>query len=598
MITTIPDLLFARVDETPSATAIWQHLDGTWNSRTWSDVEREVARLADRMRTVGVGKGAPVALIADTRPEWTAVDMATLCLGGVLVGIYPTLLGSQIAWQLRHAEAELLIVENAEQLRKIQPFLEELPQIRDVWSIDAVDGFWSLMEMRGAQIDDGAVGRLRRDGSQVLPDDIATIIYTSGTTGEPKGALLSHKAFVGVVKSTHAAVPLSPGQRGVAFLPLAHSLQRFANYLAVHSGVEGFYTPSIPALPETIKFARPQVLPSVPRMLVKIKQAIEAGVAAKGDGAIRAYDWALGVGSERAELVRQGRSVPLGLRLKWNMADRLVLSKIREELGGELRLLVSGGAALDRAVAEWYHALGILVLEGWGLTETCAPATANREDRFKFGTVGPALEGVEIRIAPDGEVLLKSPGMFSGYFKNEDATKAAFDEEGWFLTGDIGEVDADGFLRILDRKKAIVVTAGGKNIAPTPIEERMTASAWLDQAVVIGDERPFLIALLVLDLEQLKSRVGIEGLDWHDQDQVIAHPTISGLVREAIARTNEPAARFEQVKRWALLVEPFTVENGCLTPTLKLKRSAVTERYRSVIDSVYAGQAGEGLARP
>ena len=598
MPTTIPELFFSRVAATPDATAFWYRQDGEWLCRTWRTAAEEIASLAEKMRAVGVHSGTPVALVAETRPEWTAVDMAVLCLGGVVVGIYPTLRGDQIAWQIQHAEAELLILEDAAQVEKMRPFLDDFPKLRVIWTIDAVEGFESLEQGEVDVAATDAVDRLRADGALVEPESIATIIYTSGTTGEPKGALLSHGAFAAVVKATNEAVPFPPGQRGVAFLPLAHSLQRFAGYLAVYSGVEGFYAPSIVELPETIKYARPQLLPSVPRMLVKIKQAIEAGVAQRGERAQRVYNWAMAIADDRATRLRDGQPISMGLDLKWRLADRIVLSKIRAELGGELRLLVSGGAALESAVAEWYHALGILVVEGWGLTETCAPATANREDRFKFGTVGPALEGVEIRIADDGEVLLKSPGLFSGYFKNEEATREAFTEDGWFCTGDIGALDDDGFLRILDRKKAIVVTAGGKNIAPTPIEERIVAHGWLDQAIVLGDERPHLIALIVPDFEQLSVWANREQLASAERDDWIAHEVVQRVAREAIEEANAPAARFEQVKRWVLLTEPFSVENGCLTPTLKLKRNIVRQRYASLIDSVYGGQVGAGLARP
>jgi long-chain acyl-CoA synthetase len=597
MSQTIPEILFERADESPDAIACWAFDDGVWKSATWTEALQDVALIGDRLRALDLKPGAKVALVAETRAEWTTVDFAALCLGCVTVGIYPSLLGDQIAWQVQHAEAEVLVLENARQVEKLRPFLQGLTDLKAIWTIDAVEGFDALANGAAVASRSGDVAALRRDASAVKPEHSATIIYTSGTTGEPKGVLLSHGAFVAVVHATSAALPYPSGMRGVGFLPLAHSLQRFAGYLAVFSGVEGYYAPSIAALASTIRDARPHLLASVPRMLVKIKQAVEAGVAEKGPRAQAAYDWAMTVAHDRADLLRRGEAISVGLHWKWRLADRLVLSKIRKGLGGSLEIMACGGAALEPSVAQWYHALGILVLEGWGLTETCAPATANREDRFKFGTVGSALDGVELKIAEDGEVLVKSVGMFSGYYKNEAATSEAFTADGWFCTGDIGSIDEDGFLRILDRKKAIIVTAGGKNIAPTPIEERLEVHEWIDQAVVIGDERPYLIALIVPDFEKLALWAGRQDLAEGDREAWIAHDQVRASVREAIDAANQPVARFEQVKRWATLTDGFTIENGCLTPTMKLKRRIVTDRHARLIDAVYAVQQGEGIVR-
>jgi len=580
---TIPALLFENVDRSPDRVSIYWAADGgVWKALTTRESAIEVARLARGMADRGVGKGTCVAILSDTRREWNAVDFATLCLGGVTLGIYPSMLADAVIWQLRHGRAKVLVVENAAQAAKVMARRGELPDLEHVVSIEPVDGLPGLASWRG----EGDLAWLRGQAMAVQPGDTATIIYTSGTTGLSKGVVLTHGAFVAVAKATIGLIPVDPGDRSVVFLPLAHSFQRFTVYRGLLEDVVGYYAESLDKLPEALVAARPQILASVPRMLEKIRAKVLATVDAKGGATKRIFDRAFAVGKERIGRVERKERVGLALELQWRFYDRLVFSKIRERLGGQIRVLVSGGAALDPEVARWYGAMGIIVLEGWGLSETCAPATCNTPDDFRFGTVGKPIPGVEVRIADDGEILVRGPGLFAGYFEDAAAT-AEVVRDGWFYTGDIGEFDRDGFLKITDRKKELIVTAGGKNIAPVPIEKRIERGALVGQAMVIGSEKPYLVALLVPDDEALAALAKRSG--WPDEaiERRLERAEVRAALQAAVDEANAELARFEQVKKWAAVAVPFSIESGELTPTLKLKRRVVSQRHAAAIAALY-----------
>jgi long-chain acyl-CoA synthetase len=581
---TIPRLLLARADATPEATAYWWKEADEWRSRRWRDSFAQVAQAARALADLGVERGSPVAILSETRPEWAALDLATLSLRGITVGVYPSLTAEQVAFQLAHSEARIVFVENAAQAAKIAAVRSELPQLRHVIAITPVPGLPSLEELRPAG---DHTAWLRQRALEALPDDVATYIYTSGTTGNPKAAVLTHRNFWEVAHASRAVAKVRPGDRSVVFLPLAHSLQRFTVYRGLLEQIEGVYAESIDKLPEALVFARATILASVPRMLEKIREKADAQAASRGGVAKRIYDWAFRVGAARAATLETGAPLDAWTGLQLRLADRLVFSKVKAKLGGELRVIVSGGAALDPHVARWYLAMGIPVLEGWGLTETSAPATANREDRFKVGTIGPPLPGVEVRVDADGELLVRGPGVFQGYLKDPEATAAAF-TDGWFRTGDIGTIDADGFVRITDRKKEILVTAGGKNIPPVNLEKRLERSRYVSQAVVIGDARPYLTALLAPEPEALAAFARERG--WPDEPLAarLARPEVRALYDAGVAEANASVAKFEQIKKYALLDSPFTVESGELTPTLKLKRRVIAERRKAEIEALYA----------
>jgi len=582
---TVPGLLFHRAALAGDAPCFfWKDPEaaGGWASQDMATSLRELSGVARALERLGSGPGVTTAILSETRREWVAVDLANLCLGGVTVGVYPTLLPRQIAYQLAHAEVRVLVVEDAAQAAKIAGIRDQVPTLEAIVSLEAAPGLERLQDL--AAPEDHAW--LEARSQAVEPDDVATYIYTSGTTGEPKGAVLTHGNFVTVARASQTAVPTRPGDRSLIFLPLAHSLQRFAVYRGLmEEDGEGWFT-TIDDFQEALAAARPQVLATVPRMLEKIRSRAQAKVAERGGIVKTLFDWAFRVGLARSHRLETGAPVPTTLAWQYALADRLVFSRIRERLGGEMRCLVSGGAALNPDVARWYHAMGITVLEGWGLTETSAPATANREDDFKFGTVGKALPEVELHIADDGEILVRGPGIFREYLKNPEATADAL-ADGWFHTGDIGALDAEGFLRITDRKKAILVTAGGKNIAPLPIETRLEYCDYVETSVVIGSERPYLVALLTPDEENLDAWASQNGLPAEDLATRLERPEVRALFDAAVADANRDQARFEQVKKYALLPTSFSDQTGELTPTLKLKRRVINERHGEVIDALY-----------
>jgi len=573
----IPQLFLDRHDRDPKAVGFYilaetdvhnigepapQHPG--WKAVRFGRALQELSGIARRLYSLGVDKGVPVAILANTSHLWAAADLAILALGGVTVGIYPNSRPEEALHQLRHSGARVLLIEDAGLFAALQPGLDDLPELVHCFCFQEAGAL--LPRFTPASPDEAF---LRARVAALSPDDVATHVYTSGTTGPSKAVVLTHRNFLATIESSRRAIPTEPGDRSVIFLPLAHSLQRFAVYRGLAETAVGYYAPTIASLPQVIAVARPQVLASVPRMLEKIKATAEARAAAKSAKAAEILAWAVQVGKAVNQLQRKGERVPLTLRTQHKLADTLVYTKVRQNLGGELRMIVSGGAALSVEVAEWFEALGISVREGWGLTETCAPATANRADRFRVGTVGLPLPGVSVKVDADGELLVRGPGNFSGYLHDPVATAAAFTPDGYFRTGDIGSVDVEGFVRILDRKKELIVTAGGKNIAPVPIEKALEGGP-IGQAVVIGSERPYLVALLCTEPDVA-----------HDE-------ALRRAIAARVEEVNRGLARTETIKRWALLPSPLSVEGGELTPTLKLRRRVIIERHRAQIEALYA----------
>lgn len=591
-MTTIPSLFVHRIAQAPDAPAFYvRSVDDRaglgrpstehpgWTMYTLRDCGRHVSGMVQRLYALGVGPGVPVAIVSDANHMWAAVDLAVLALRGVTVGIYPSLTGRQIAWQLAHCGARVLIVEDASQAHKVQPYLHELDDLVHVFSMSADAG---MPQITPAEPDEAF---LRDRAAEVGASDLATIVYTSGTTGDPKGVELTHGQFDAVLTATRHALPIEPEARSIVFLPLAHSLQRMALYRGLMDDVQGWFC-GISELPDVLLLSRPTVLVSVPRMLEKIKATAEARATKRGKHAAAALRWAIGVGRARSFLQRHGRQVPLTLLTQHAVADRLVLREIRDGLGGALEGVICGGAALSVDVSEWFEAAGVAVREGWGLTETCAPATTNTWEHSRPGSVGLPLPGVRIRLAGDGEIEVDSPGNFRGYHRDPAATRAAFTPDGWFRTGDLGSIDPDGFLRITGRKKAIIVTAGGKNISPVPIEKALEGGI-VERAVVIGSERPHLVALFTLDpdmvavLAKTASWAG-EPEDW------AARAEIEAVLEERVQQANSCLPRFQQIKRWARLSGPLSVEEGTLTPTLKVRRAQVELVHADAIAALYA----------
>lgn len=547
-----------------------------WNGRACLE---QLAGLARRLSALGADRGVPLAILGDTCHTWAACDFANLSLGGITIGIYPSLLGPDVAWQLRHAEARVLIVQNRAQYEKVAPHLGELPALQHVLAMEPDAGCPQLLP------DAPDMDFLRARVAAVQPDDIATLIYTSGTTGNPKGAILTHRVLLDTIRIVQKVVTLTDEDRAIVFLPFAHILQRFTLYQGLTAGVVGYYCPSLAALPEVLQVAKPTLFATVPRFLEKVRAGAAARAAERGDRAAKIFAWASDVGKATAHARWHG-GAGLSLRLQHAIADRLVFSKIRERLGGSLRLIISGGAALNPEVNTWFEGAGVTVREVWGLTETCGPATLVPADEWLPGTVGRALPEVDIRLDEDGEVLVRGPNLFKGYFKEPEATAAVLTEDGFFRTGDIGRVDEQGVLKIVDRKKEILVTAGGKNIPPVNIEKKLEGGL-VGQAVVIGSERPFLVALLAPDPEVLTATAKEKGWEG-DYAALAARSDVRAAFQARVDEVNGKLASFESIKKFAVLPAPLSLETGELTPTLKLKRRVIAEKYAALIDGLYA----------
>jgi long-chain acyl-CoA synthetase len=534
----------AYLEETP---------DG-WREVSWPEAGARVEALAQALLARGVRKGDAVAVLSRTRLEWILLDWAIMSIGAVVVGLYPTNTASECAYILGHAEAVLAFVEDDAQREKLESVRAELPQLRELIA------FEDLASFRGEG----------QEPEPVEEDDLATLIYTSGTTGPPKGCMLTHKNLA------TAAIRVRTHMEGTTdtvllFLPMAHSFARICHQSAAFHGATLALVSDALRVPEALQRTRPTILPAVPRVYEKI-HANAVGEIERAGGLKRAIGrWALRVGARSSEARRSGRPLPPLLRAQVALADRLVFSKVRERLGGRLRLGVSGAAPLGVDVLEFFHSLNMLVIEGYGLTETSSSLSVNDPDEYRFGTVGRAVEGCDVRLDEDGEILVRSDTIFSGYYKDPEATAAAFTEDGWFRTGDVGTLE-DGWLTITDRKKDLIITAGGKNIAPQNLENALKSSRFISQAVVIGDRRPYITALITLDQVELQSA----GRDPQE------------LVQEIVDDVNRDRVRVEQIKRFMILPRDFSQEEGELTPTLKLRRKIVHEHFADEIDQLYS----------
>jgi len=429
-------------------------------------------------------------------------------------------------------------------------------------------------------------GALAEAEAAVGEDDLFTYIYTSGTTGPPKGCMIRHRNYYEMCRSSPEAGSFMTGDTLLLFLPLAHNFGRLAHLLGPHLGYTIAFCPDPLRVVETLPAVRPTVFPSVPRVYEKVHTAVQAKFAEATGARARLIDWALDVGRQVSVLKQQGRPVPRGLAAKHRIADRLVFAKVKARLGGRLRVAVSGGAPLSRAVAEFFHMLDILILEGYGLTECTTAATVNRPDRFRFGTVGPAMPRVELRLADDGELLISSPTVFAGYLKDEEATRAILDDEGWLHTGDVATIDADGFVKITDRKKDILITAGGKNVAPQDLENALKASRFISHAIVVGDRRPYIAALITLDEPEVAAWAAEQGID-AGPSTFATSEQVRTLVQEAVDAANEGRSTFGQVRRFAILPRDFSADEDEITPTMKIKRSVCEEHFAGDIERLY-----------
>jgi long-chain acyl-CoA synthetase len=563
---------------------------GEWTEMSYAELGAAVREIARGLIALGIRPGDRVSILSGTRPEWTLADLGSLCAGAVVAPIYHTNSAEECRYVLAHAESRLVFCENAEQAAKVERVRDRCPALEHVVMLEGSGpGALSLADLRvlAEPVDRSAPDGIAR---QVQPDDAATIVYTSGTTGPPKGCITTHANCMATARMYEQQLGFATSAEPIVvfmFLPLAHTLARVTQMVVLDVGGTLAYWRGDPkGVLDDLAATRPTHVPSVPRVYEKVHTKALGGIEEAGRVKRAIFHWALGVGRRVRELERAGRAPDALLRRRHQLADRLVLSKVRGLFGPDIKLALTGAAPIPREVLDFFDACGVLILEGYGMSETTAASTLNTQGSFRFGTVGRSLPGTEVSIAADGEVLMRGPHVFAGYFKDDEATREAFTEDRWLRSGDLGSLDEDGYLRITGRKKDLVITSSGKNISAANIETALREIRWVSQAVVYGDNRPYLVALLTLDPDEapaLAARVGVE--------PDVASMAADARVHEELARevdaVNQRFARIEQVKRFRILQRDLTQEDGELTPTLKVKRAVVCREFADVFDALY-----------
>ncbi|MDO8107952.1 AMP-dependent synthetase/ligase [Isoptericola sp. b441] len=574
------DARVARAGEAPLIEV--KQDDGTWQVLSAREVQLRVRAVAKGLVAHGVAPGDRVGIMSRTRWEWTLLDFAAWTAGAVPVPLYETSSPDQVAWIASDADVHLVVVETATHAAVVTEARPQAPSVSDVLVLE--DGAIDTLVAAGVDVPDAEI---ERRSALAGADDLATIIYTSGTTGRPKGAELTHRNFIGLTRNALARLGeqvCPPGSRTLLFMPLAHVFARFIEVLVVPADAVLGHTPDTSSLLDDLQAFRPTFILSVPRVFEKVYNASEQKAAAGGKRGIFQRAAKTSIVYSRALDTERGPGP--WLRLQHKVADVLVLHKLRAALGGQAAWAISGGAPLGERLAHFYRGVGLRVLEGYGLTETTAPTNVNIPDLTKIGTVGPPLPGTGIRIAEDGEILAKGEGVFLGYHNNPEATAEAL-VDGWFRTGDLGSIDADGYVRITGRKKEIIVTAGGKNVAPATLEDRLRGHPLVSQVVVVGDQRPFIGALVTLDADALPGWLATHDLPDMDVTAASEHPGVRAALDRAVERANDAVSRAESIRKYTILTTDFTIENDLLTPSLKVKRAKVLEEFTDVIDELY-----------
>lgn len=591
---TLASMFWHRVEQDGDRPAQQSKERGVWQTRTWRQVGDVVRELATGLLALGRKRGEAVAILSASRAEWVQADFAIFSAGCRTIPIYPTYPPDLIQYIVNDADVKTLIVEDPAQLAKVLEVQGKVDGLEQVVVIQGHQGepsaqimTWDGLRRLGRDNLERLKSELAGRVAGVRPEDIATIVYTSGTTGPPKGVVQTHGNHIATLESAAKMAGIADGDTHLLFLPLAHSFARLESFIGVHRGLTTAFAENIDKLRDNLPEVRPHFICSVPRVFEKVYAGVLAKAEAGSPVKRKIFHWAVGVGREVSKLQQARKPVPAGLAFKHRLAHKLVFSKLHAALGGRLRFAVSGGAPLSKEIAEFFHAAGILILEGYGLTETCPSLTFNRLDNFKFGSVGQAQPGVEIKIAPDGEILGRGANIAKGYFKKPEATAEVFLSDGWFATGDIGRLDGDGFLYITDRKKDLIVTAGGMNIAPQNIENLLKGDPFISQVMVYGDRRPYPVALITVNPEELVKFAREQGILDTDPASLAKHPKVVERVSRIVEDRNGELQSYAKIKKFAILPADFTVENGLLTPTLKVKRKVITDKHRELLDSLY-----------
>jgi long-chain acyl-CoA synthetase len=551
---------------------------------------KRIRALALGLHELGCGPGRKLIILSENRPEWILTDLANLCLGGITVPIYPTIVPPQIKYIIEDSEASVVVCSTAALRQKIEAVRGELPLVSHSLTMEseAPAGFLTLAEVmeRGERS-----GRVQPDLFEALaravrPDDLASIIYTSGTTGIPKGVMLTHGNFTSNIDALDQVTDFNKTDTILSFLPLSHVLERMTTFAFLYKGASICYAESIETVADNLLEVRPTIMVSVPRLFEKIYTKVMDNVLAESALKKKIFFWAVRTGKAYGRRTVAKKKIPAGLAFRRRLAHKLVFIKILEKTGGRVKFMVSGGAPLSRDIAEFFHALGLIILEGYGLTETAPVVACNTFDRLRFGTVGPVVPGVRVKIAADGEILVQGPNVMKGYFKKPQETAEVL-ADGWFHTGDIGFLDDDGFLTITDRKKDILITAGGKNVAPQPIENMLKRIPAVANAVVVGGKRKFISAIIVPEKDKLISLAQQNGLIFASYAELLAGSEIKRLLLEAIDKATPDLASYEKIKKIILLDRDFEIDREEMTPTLKVKRNKVEEKYKELIDALY-----------
>lgn len=562
--------------------------DKIWRTLNWNEVLAKVQTFSEALKKINVGSGDRVAILANTRYEWTLYDIAITSLGAATVPIYQSNTSEDTLHILRDSGSKVIVVEDSTQLEKVLKVRNQLPDLKQIILLEGEvmgDGVVTQKDFEamanGVESDFGA--RIR----DIKKDQILTLVYTSGTTGKPKGVMLTHENFFGEMRALIDRVSVGINDTGLLFLPLAHILARVVQWYQLTVGFEHAYAESIEKLGENIGDIRPHFMVSVPRIFEKIHGNMMAQVEAGSSLKKSIFYFARDTGLAYSRCLQNNEPIPFGLKIKYGIASKLVFSKLQKKLGGRIKFFVSGGAPLARDICEFFHAAGILILEGYGLTETTAAINANGLNDYGFGSVGKPVLGAEEKITEDGEILVRGPMVGTGYWNRPDATAEAFEKDGWFHTGDIGEFNEKGHLRITDRKKDIIVTAGGKNIAPQNIENLIKTHPLISQVVVHGDKRKFLSALITLNPEALPDKAQAIGIGQGDFAQMATHPKMKEVVKGIIDEFNKQLASHEGIKKFEVIDKDFTIEDGELTPTMKVKRKVINDRYKDLLNGFY-----------
>ena len=567
-----------------------------WVGLTGLDIRNTVKDIAFALRSLGMQSGTNAAILSNNSPQWAMSDYGIICSGSASVSIYPTLIPSQIEYILNDSKSSLIFIENQEQYDKIKAIWPNCPNLKTIVLLDNsdtknIENVYTLNDLLDMGSEYSKSVDLSFDSllNTAKPSDLLTLIYTSGTTGNPKGVMLSHENLIANMEGIGRLIDFETDDVFLSFLPLSHVFERMGGHFTAFSrACTVYYAEGIEQVPANLQEAKPTVVLSVPRLYEKMHARIIEGLKSAPSARQKIFWWAIDVGRNYSMLSIAGEKIPFTLNLKHKIADKLVYSKVRLRMGGRLKFFVSGGAPLSQEIGEFFAAAGITILEGYGLTETSPVLSSNSPEAIRYGSVGKPLFNVEIKIAPDGEIIAKGPSVMKGYYNNEEATKESIDNDGWFHTGDIGEFDGDGFLKITDRKKNILVTSAGKNVAPAPMENAMVASPYIEQVVVIGDKRNFISALIVPAFEAVESYLFEKNIEGLSASAIVEHSDVVSLLNDEVNDAMQNFANYERVKKFTLLPRLLTLEKGELTPTLKVVRRVVLSNFEEYVNSMYS----------